>query len=489
MPSLTPKKTLDLAEREFGTQHKTYGILLNTLAGLYESLGRYDKAEPLYKRSLTIAKKTHGPNHPNVAAGLNNLAQLYRAQGRYNRTEPLYRRSLAIIEKVFGPNHPNASIILNNLAELYQMQRRYKKAEPLYLRSLANLKNALGADHPQVGTVLNNLARLYMVQGRYKKAKPLFQRDLAIMEKALGPNHPRLSTSLNNLASLYQTQRDYKRAEPLFQRSLTIMQKTLGADHPRVSTNLNNLAGLHFVQSNWRQAAEHWRGATGLLTRRARRGDSIGRGVTGKKKSEVAQNDWYFRNLVKSVYRDDHTDKTGREMFQTAQWAIESQAAGALAQMSARQSAGSGELAKMVRERQDGVTAWQNSEKRMNALRGAGKSDKKLEAQMARLDRRIGEIDKRLAKDFPDYAALASPKPLTIKQLQKLLGSDEALVLLLDTPKWNPTPAETFIWAVTRDRFVWETRGAWWHRFARQDCAFAQGAGSINGDKVRGALK
>ena len=124
--------------------------------------------------------------------------------------------------------------------------------------------------------------------------------------------------------------------------------------------------------------------------------------------------------------------------------------------MSARQSAGSSELAGLVRERQDKVRVWQNNEKRMNALRGAGKNDNKLESQMAAIDQRIDEIDQRLAKDFPDYAALASPKPLTIKQVQKLLKSDEALILLLDTPKAKPTTAETFIWAVTKDKAVWK---------------------------------
>jgi hypothetical protein len=33
-------------------------------------------------------------------------------------------------------------------------------------------------------------------------------------------------------------------------------------------------------------------------------------------------------------------------------------------------------------------------------------------ARLAAIDARIGEIDRRLAADFPDYAALARPQPL-----------------------------------------------------------------------------
>ena len=76
-------------------------------------------------------------------------------------------------------------------------------------------------------------------------------------------------------------------------------------------------------------------------------------------------------------------------------------------------------------------------------------------ARLAAIDARIAEIDKQLAKDFPDYAALASPKPLSIAEVQSQLRDDEALVLFLDTPEWKPTPEETFIWVVTKTDIRW----------------------------------
>ena len=38
---------------------------------------------------------------------LNNLAGLYERQGRYEQAEPLYKRALVIVEKVLGPEHPD----------------------------------------------------------------------------------------------------------------------------------------------------------------------------------------------------------------------------------------------------------------------------------------------------------------------------------------------------------------------------------------------
>jgi len=51
------EKALSLAENEFGRQHETYALFLNNLALLYNSMGRYEQAEPLYKQALKIAKK------------------------------------------------------------------------------------------------------------------------------------------------------------------------------------------------------------------------------------------------------------------------------------------------------------------------------------------------------------------------------------------------------------------------------------------------
>src|SRR5262249_12894798 len=75
------------------------------------------------------------------------------------------------------------------------------------------------------------------------------------------------------------------------------------------------------------------------------------------------------------------------------------------------------------------------------------------------IDKRIGEIDQRLKTEFPDYATLVSPAALSVADVQALLGLDEALVLFLDTPQWNPTFEETFIWVVTKTEVRWVRSG------------------------------
>ena len=82
-------------------------------------------------------------------------------------------------------------------------------------------------------------------------------------------------------------------------------------------------------------------------------------------------------------------------------------------------------------------------------------SEAEQRSRLAVIDTRLADIDRALARDFPDYAALAAPGPLTIADVQAMLKADEALVLLLDTSAWTPTPEETFVWAVTKTQMRW----------------------------------
>jgi tetratricopeptide (TPR) repeat protein len=174
------------AEREFGPDAPNVGESLNNLARLYQYEGKYDQAEPLYKRALAIEEKVSGPDHANVAFNLDNLAALYRIQHRYAEAQALLQRSLTIRENGLGPDHLNVYLSVESLAVLYQSQRRYADAEPYLKRALDIREKAFGPDHPKVGQSLHEAARLYRVQGHAREAEPNFKRAVMI----LGSGHP-----------------------------------------------------------------------------------------------------------------------------------------------------------------------------------------------------------------------------------------------------------------------------------------------------------
>ena len=501
------RRALAIREKALGPDHASVGASLNYLALLYDSQGRYAEAEPLYKRSLAIQEKALGPDHPDIGTSLHNLALLYQDQGRYADAEPLHKRSLAIKERALGPEHADVADTLNDLAVVHYEQGRYDEAGPLYKRALAIQEKSLGPEHTDVAETLNGLAALYYGQSRYAEAEPILKRSIAIYEKARGPDHLETATPINNLAALYYGQDRYAEAEPLLKRALVVEEKALGLDHPRVAKTLHNLAALytfqdryaeaeplfkraiaigekanhpylsawlhnlghlHFRQRQWAKATDYWRQSTRLTISQSKRGTNrLGQVPTGYAASEAQRYASQFSFLVKAIHKlaaefPEQAKRLTHEAFLTAQWAGRSEAAASsIEQMALRGATADLGLSKLVRERQDLVWEWQARDKMLIAAHGESptrrntETEDSLSARHAVIEARIVEIDKVLVNNFPDYAELASPAPLTVAQVQGQLRVDEALVLFLVTPALKPTPEESFIWVVTKTDLRW----------------------------------
>ena len=149
------------------------------------------------------------------------------------------------------------------------------------------------------------------------------------------------------------------------------------------------------------------------------------------------------------------------QSFVDGQLAQISATANALGQMAVRASLKDAALAQLVRELQDLAPkrAEAGAELQAAISRPAEARDNRVDAELRQklsdIEKRQSEIEGRLAKGFPDYAALVKPAPLSIAEVQAQLDPDEALVATLDMPKAEPTPEETFIWVVTKKDARW----------------------------------
>ena len=194
-------------------------------------------------------------------------------------------------------------------------------------------------------------------------------------------------------------------------------------------------------------------------------------------------NTWAFRAHARAIYRADAESTASREEgFELAQWALQTSAAQALSQMSARSAKGAGPLAQLVRERQDFVARRAAEDKRLLAAVGRGDAPASEVARksLASLDSALDAIDARLSSEFKEYAELANPKPLTIAAAQAFLNDGEALVLFLDVPQFGNLPGETLIWVVTK-------ADARWARIDLASQALAERAAALRCGLDRGA--
>ena len=222
-PKRSPARAHDPREG-LRPQHPKVAQTLNNLGVLHANQGRFEAAEPLYKRALEIREASYGPDHLTAAETRKNGATLYYAQGRYDEAAPLYQQALKVRRRP-ALSHPSLATTLSNLAELDRIEGRIDDGMWLHRRALRSARGPRARpfrDRPEREQCGRRLFR----QGGLRDARTV-QAQLLIKEAALGPDHPELALTLSNLAELYRTQRRLAEAEPLYTRALPIDEKAL----------------------------------------------------------------------------------------------------------------------------------------------------------------------------------------------------------------------------------------------------------------------
>ena len=108
-----------------------------------------DKKELFLKRALKIRRKVLGSDDPDNLIFLNNLGRLYMDDmGKYDRAEPLFKKGLAICEKKDSEDFW-MDYFLEDLAILYSRWRKYNEALIYYKKLLNIRKNRYGLDDPR----------------------------------------------------------------------------------------------------------------------------------------------------------------------------------------------------------------------------------------------------------------------------------------------------------------------------------------------------
>lgn len=109
--------------------------------------GRYADAVKIYSRELPDAEKA-GIDPFLLAQLLNNLASAYKGEGKYDLADPLYKRSLELAEKVKGPRDPAVAVILNNYISMLNAADRQADARVLEAK-LKDLPISAGVQAPR----------------------------------------------------------------------------------------------------------------------------------------------------------------------------------------------------------------------------------------------------------------------------------------------------------------------------------------------------
>jgi CHAT domain-containing protein/tetratricopeptide (TPR) repeat protein len=463
--------------------------VLGFLGTYYESRGRYAEAEAAFRRNLAIAE-TNLPQHSVVVAALTSLVGLYKSTGRATDALPLAQRGLALSEKLNGADANDTAVALGFLGELYKDLRRYRDAEPIYQRAVAIFEKEVAqaddalkkeqAEH-NLAAASSELGELYLIQRRFAEAEPLFQRVVSTFER-LGTH-----LSLVALAGLGTISQQLGRPDEAafnFARAVATAEKTLVRDDPRFARVLSERGLFRAQAGDFAGALDDSREAVRIASSLLSKGGSAG-GMF-----ELAALQSYFVRHLELLRRAPALGADAvAEAFTAAQWASQSAAAMALGQLAARLAVGSDALAQLIRAQQDAVSEQRGLDKTLldelakPTEQRAGTREQSLRSRIAEIERRAGELNARIAAEFPDYASFARPQPLKPAGVQQLLGTDEALVFLL------PAESASQIFALTREGFEWRTIPLGAKELAEKVAAFRRGLDVAAIDRIDGRIE
>jgi serine/threonine protein kinase/tetratricopeptide (TPR) repeat protein len=265
---ITAKELLDQGAekvmRELKDQPAVQARLMDTIGGLYQSIGVQDRAQLLLEEALKLRRQTLGAEHADVADSLHHLARLAHQKGDFAGSETLFREALALRRKLLGTEHTDVADTMNGLGVLLLDRGNLGEADPLLREALALRRRKLGQEHKDVAESFNGLGRLLSKQGKFAEAAEMYGQALALYRKLFGEEHPYVAANLNTRAAMLHELGDYDGAEPLFREALALNRKLLGAEHPDIVSSLANLASLLQDKRQYEEAEQLYRQAVEL---------------------------------------------------------------------------------------------------------------------------------------------------------------------------------------------------------------------------------
>jgi CHAT domain-containing protein len=449
------RRAIDISTRLFGADHQATTNGRNTLADLYLELGRNAEAEVIKRDLLATAEKQFGPNDRLVGIHLQSLAFIYQGLGLPDQAEALARRAVAIGEKLLRPGDDRAVIefatYLTAFGTFAREMGHNDEAEKALKRGLDLNQKQTGADHPNTLHTMMELAVLYRNEGRLAEAKPLIEHASQTYEKIFPSSHFGRTSSEFELGLLYRDLGRLSDAESALDRAMRGRAVSYGPQHPEYARVESALGLVKLAAGKGPEGLTLVRQASAVASTLL--SQDAGAATPFEAKSLRPLFEAELTAMRSDAAAAMPAGERNEEAFKAAQWAMQSAAAVALGQMAGRFAAGSSPLASLVREQQD--LANHRRELNLAAVaqmsNGSGSNEKaeQTRQKLAALDQKLAVVNDRMSQEFPDYADLANPGPLTFAALQKLLRPDEALVFLLSGDKGS----EAF--AVTRETADW----------------------------------
>jgi len=403
---------------------------LSSLGNVARSLGDLEAAEDHFRRALAIRERL-APGSLDVAASFGTLGNVARAQGDLLAAMSYYCRSLIIFDRL-APNSLNVAASLLGIGNVSYFKGDHQAAADYYNRALA-IHNRIAPNSLDTATCLNNLGNVARSRDDLESAKQYFSRALKIREQ-LAPNSLDVAASIVSLGNVAFLSKDLQGASYHYNRALTIFDR-LAPNSLDVAASLANLGFLTLRESRPSDALPIFNRAVDIVE--AQRSRML--------TSEV-------RALLVAQYIDAYSGLLRTHLalndLPAAFATVERAHARSLVELLAKRRLNSlADVPRDLLKQQDELDYKRDAAYATLAKLDSktnGKEIDRVHAELTRYAIEQQELEARIHRASPRFAALRYPKPFDLNAAQAML--DTGTLLLAFYVDEN----ETYLFAITR---------------------------------------
>ena len=213
--------TIQLAKDRLGSNSLPLAYLYHNTGVVKRIHGHYEESEDYLNKALIIKRQHLGPRHPDVFSEYNSLAGLYYSLGNYDKTAYTLRKLIGYIpnDLEYLPTKANAH---KNLAHTYIEMGELDSALHHNLMALDIRRDIYPSSHPSLATAYNGIGLTFLYKGYNHAAMDYFQQSLRTAAKTLPEKHQLVGHIYLNLGFANQNLGNYDKALEYTMKSLLI---------------------------------------------------------------------------------------------------------------------------------------------------------------------------------------------------------------------------------------------------------------------------
>jgi CHAT domain-containing protein len=446
---------------------------LRDTAAFFYRAGAYREALEAAERAAALVVREFGPEHEESALSAYSLGLISDALGDLTAAERHYTACLHLREKIYGPESAAVAAVLENLGQVLIKAGRQAAAQPLLEHALHIEQELVGRDHAFSASGHAGLGALYLARGDWTAALTSYRTAIRLL--ASQDTSPTIVKSL--------VEQDIKRHRDTFIGLCRAVWNAAGPAERQKEANVEET--FQAAQTAWQTSAA---AALAKMTARLAAADSE-EGQRIRRAQDLAErvlalNDTDQKLIAEfsAVERADASYSALADEFRKASIARSRELAPTLKRQTAlveelqrlaqrcppaqsksgcdgsertREALGK-ELGELGRRAASGSEALMDIYRRMEAAQKAlpgyaafAARRAELRGNIDRAEEEVRRVRALIAQSYPQYAALVDPMPLSMVATQRLLASDEALIVILSGG------AKSFVWALSRERAAW----------------------------------